>query len=113
MYEFVDNFRGHLEPTFGKGLYKGLDTVGSHHHLFNCPWVYDIISQSVQKVQPPRAEHLVHEDEVFSGNSLRFWGSYPSLVNMCPSISYAYVGGMRHFDAQFPSMDAILKEAGL
>ena len=65
MCEFVENVRGVVDPSFGIIVSKGNDIVSHHHHLFNCSWVDDIIPQSVQKVQPPHAEHVVREDEVF------------------------------------------------
>ena len=44
----------------------------------------------------------------FSGKALIYWESSLSLVRLHPPISFAPVGGMRHFVAQITSMDAIL-----
>ena len=63
MCEFVENVRGVLEPEFGIGLFKGNGVVGNHQYLFNCPGADDIIYQSVMKLQPPRADHVLIEDD--------------------------------------------------
>ena len=65
MCEFVEYFGGILEPEFGIGVSKGRAIFGHHQHLFNCPWLDYIMSQSIQKGQPPCNEHVVCEDEVF------------------------------------------------
>ena len=62
--EFKENSRGLIETVFGIGVAKGHDIVGCHQHFFNLPQVDYIMSQSYQKVQPPRAQHVVCEDEV-------------------------------------------------
>ena len=46
------------------GVSKVNDVVGNHQNLFNRPRVYNAISKSVQKVQPPCAEHVVSDNEV-------------------------------------------------
>ena len=33
---------------------------------------------------------------------------YPSLMNLCPTISYKYIGGLGKLVVQIPSMDVIL-----
>ena len=60
--KFCINFRGILDPALGAGVSKGCDVVGHQQNLFNSPLEYDVIPQSVQKVQPPCAEHIVRED---------------------------------------------------
>ena len=67
MCEFIENIRGNIDPVIGTGLAKVNDVVGHHHHLFNIPWQYDILSQSIQQVQPPQADHVVHGDGVSLG----------------------------------------------
>ena len=104
----VENGKRLIETEFGIGISKGCNIFGSFHHLFNFPWVDDKMSQSVQKVQPPYTEHVVHDDEFFLGDSLRSRNSYPSLVRLHPTISSMFVGGMRPFVSQIPSMDVIL-----
>ena len=75
MCEFVDGFRGIIEPMFAIGLSKCSDIFGHHQHLFNFPWEDDIISKSVQKLQPPRDDQVLREDEVF-------WGELPELLRV-------------------------------
>ena len=65
MCEFVDDDRGVIEPAFVIGISKGRDIIRYNQHFFNFPWDYEIIYQSIQKVQPPCADHVVREDEVF------------------------------------------------
>ena len=50
-------------PEFGIGVSNGRDVVGNNQHLFNFPRVYEIVSQPVQKLQPPRVDHVVREYE--------------------------------------------------
>ena len=49
MCKFAENVRILREPMFVIGESKGHDAVVHHQHLFNCPSLDDIISQSVQK----------------------------------------------------------------
>ena len=64
MCNFAENVRGHLETTLCIGVAYGHDVVGHHHNPCNFYWEYDIVSYSIQKVQPPWAEHVVDEDEI-------------------------------------------------
>ena len=52
-YKFAEIFRGLLEPVFAIGVSKVHDVVNRHQHLFNFPWLDEIISQSINKFQPP------------------------------------------------------------
>ena len=63
--EFVENVRGVLYPAFGIYVAKGRGIVDHCQKFFNFPLAGYIMPQSFQKVQPPRSEHRVHEDEVF------------------------------------------------
>ena len=65
MCEFVDDSRVLIEPAFDIGVSKGNDIFSCHWNLFNCLWSDYIMSQSIQKVQPPRDDHVVRVDEVF------------------------------------------------
>ena len=67
MCECIENIRGNIYPVIGVGLDKGNDVVGHHQHLLNIPWQYDILSQSIQQVQPPHADHVVHGDGFYLG----------------------------------------------
>ena len=64
MGECIDNVGGALDTEFGIGVTQVHEVVGRHHHLFNCPWMYSIMSQSIQQVQPPRDDHVVCEGEI-------------------------------------------------
>ena len=55
---------GALDPEFCVGVSKGCEVVGHHQQLTNCPWLDEIMSQTIQQVQPPHADKVVHEDEV-------------------------------------------------
>ena len=61
---FLENFRRLLDPEFGIGVSKGHYVV-VYHHLLDYTQVDGIMSQFVHKLQPPRAEHVVCEDELF------------------------------------------------
>ena len=61
---FSEIFSGLLEPVLGTALAKGSNVVGHRQNLFNDPRADDIMSQSVQKVQAPCADHVVDEYEV-------------------------------------------------
>ena len=47
------------------GVLKCHDSVGHHQNLLNYPRADDIITQPVHKVQQPRDENVVREDDVF------------------------------------------------
>ena len=65
MCEFVEIFHGVIEIVFVIGVAKGHYISGCQQCLFNCPRVDDIMSQSLQKVQPPCVEDVVCEYEAF------------------------------------------------
>ena len=64
MCECTDNVGGPLDTEFDIGVSKGHEVVGHNYNLFNRPWLDDIMYQSNWQVKPPRADHVVHEDEV-------------------------------------------------
>ena len=64
MCNLEEKIRGFLEPELGISVDKGHAVDVHHQHLFNCPWVDDVMSQSLYKVQPPCAGNVVHKDEV-------------------------------------------------
>ena len=64
MYNFLENFRGIIEPELVIGVAKGYDVVGHTQNLFNFPLVDYVMTQSVQKKQPPFVEHVLREDKV-------------------------------------------------
>ena len=63
--QFSENIRGIIDPAFGIDVSKGLDVVDNQQNLLNQPRADDIMYQSIQKVQPPHAEQVLHEDEGF------------------------------------------------
>ena len=55
---------GFLEPALGIGVAKYHDVIVHHQQLLDWTREDDVMSQSIQKVQPPCVEHVVCEDEV-------------------------------------------------
>ena len=64
MCKFAENVRTLREPMFVIGVAKGYDVVGHTQNLFNSPLVDYVMTQSVQKKQPPCVEHVLREDKV-------------------------------------------------
>ena len=63
-FKFVEIIMGIIEPAVFIGVSKVHDVVVITITCSIDPWVDDVMSQSVHKVQPPCAEHVVREDEV-------------------------------------------------
>ena len=65
---------GFLTPASGIGISHSHEVGGHHQKLFNLPRSDYVVSQFFHQVYPPRAEHVVRENEVFFGEYLDVLG---------------------------------------
>ena len=86
----------------------GRDIVGRCQHLFNFLWVDDIIYQSVQTVQPPLSQHVLHKDEVFLREVPELLLVIPIPCISASSHQFRICWWYEAFFSQIPSMDTIV-----